>query len=191
MKLLSSFFLLVVPALALASPYPPDYGHQTVRTLSRGPALFAHVGSGIISADIIGYRNSGTLAKHTPKPAYIDAVVTTECERQVGSSKEKITKNTVIKLGLEWHGTGYMSPPHSYYNYVVDMCPQNSLVKVAFTDGHDWDNNNKEDYRYRGMAFRAPDPINNGVTEDKLHEGDYQINLKAWDIIVKKMREGQ
>lgn len=186
------FVLAFICACSWASNYPPEYSHQTVRTLSKGPALFAHIGSGILSQDVIGYRNNGVLAKLTPKPNFIDAIITTECERKIGNQHEKLTKTTTIKLGPEWHGTGYMTPPHSYYSYVVDFCPVDSLIKVAFSDGNGhWDSKEGADYRYRGQGFRAQDRENEGATEDKLHEGDYQISLKAWDIIVKKMKEGQ
>ena len=161
---------------AVASNYPSDYCDQHVRIKHEGPALFAHVGSGCDSAEIIGYKKWGILAQGNPES--IDAIIIAECEDE--------TRKTVVTLGREWHGTGYMSEPLSYYSLVPRSCySHKSKISLAFSDGYQWDSKNGANYGHFGYGFYSYDFVEEHDTNEPGHG---RVNFKAWDVIVEAMK---
>lgn len=157
----------------LASNYPADYCHQVVRIKHDGPGMFAHVGSGCDQGFVIGYKNSGFLAYHNPEK--IDVIAVASCDN--------LTKTTVIPLGKEWNGTGYMSEKLSYYSLKPNNCHKADL-SFAFSNGQQWDSNGGYNYGHFGYGMYG----NNDVEVFKTHQVGYgNINLRAWEIIVEAM----
>ena len=182
-RLMLTVLMSWVASTANASNYPPDYCHQIVRVLHQGPVLFATVASGCDGGGlVIGYKNSGYLAR---KGAHqLDAVITSSCQLSDGS---RVTKETVVKLGREYHGTGYMSGEIDGYSLLPDNCRYglDAPIAVAFSDGRgDWDSQYGANYRFVSRDF------NRYGKAIPTHEQSYngKPSFKAWDIIVNEMR---
>lgn len=168
----------LVSQSADASNYPPGYCNQNVRVLEMGPALFAHVGSGCGDHQVIGYKNSGILAAHNPDA--IDAVIVGSCDENGVHHR----KTSVVRLGREWHGNGYLSEAHSYSNYKPSQC-WNAKIEVAFSANGNWDSLGGANYVYEGYGFYG----RNDVTTFNTNEVGYgQVNLAAWAFIVDQLR---
>lgn len=184
MKVLSGFVLVagsLVGSAALASGYPADYCHQVVRATHDGPVLFAHVGSGCESLEIIGYKNSGILAAEAPEA--IDAVIVATCHEN-GTMH---TRTSVVRLGREWHGTGYMSAPMHFSDFVpnVHECYGKSKVSFAFSANGKWDSRDGQNYGHFGFGFYND---SREVVTHQTHQVGYgSVNLSAWDFIVGQM----
>lgn len=170
--------------VASASNYPPDYSHQTVYAIHRGPALFAHVGSGTISGDVIGYKPRGVLARSNPE--FIDAIIIVNCNTSAGSA----SRNYVVRLGREYHGNGYLNDGTlSLQSFGYNTCfGGNISFEFAFSDGRgNWDSNYGRNYP---LAFDEFFDRRARVSVFPTGEGSGfgKINLKAWDFIVGQMR---
>lgn len=177
--------LMLSCSLALASNYPPSYGHQTVRVVHKGPALFANVGSGTMSADAIGYKSWGPLAATNPET--IDAVITWKCTLNGGY---QISALATVKLGREWNGTGYMSRGLRLSQLGLKDCvtDSNAVFEIAFSDGQGhWDSMHEGHLNYyygHGDIYgQAAKPV---VYET--HEVGDEINIPAWAFIIDQMR---
>jgi hypothetical protein len=122
-----------------------------------------------------GYKRSGILAKDSNES--LDAVVTGSCG--TGSLHQ-----TIIKLGREWHGTGYMNSPVSISSLLPQDCqsvPGQSL-SVAFSDGKGhWDSVYGQNYNISVSQLWS------GFTYNTKEFGP-DVGLEAWNIIVKSMR---
>jgi hypothetical protein len=162
-----------------ASNYPPDYCDQTVSVVHRQHALLAQVGGGCGSYLAIGYKAAGPLARGNPD--FIDAVVVGECA--VGTEVHR--KTSVVRLGREWHGTGYMSEARSPYSFAPEACAgQSPTLGLAFTDGVAWDSRDGANYLYAAGDFRGPE----AAVFDTNTPGTGDINLPAWSFIIEQMR---
>jgi hypothetical protein len=173
---------LVLGALTLAqgakaSQYPASYYNQTVRTLSQGPVLFAHVGSGILSQDLVGYRWSGFLAHG--RPAQLDAVFVAQCRSHDGAS---IVRTVTVVLGLEWNGRGYLSAPFSAESLFSGNCEGDRVLKVAFSDRMGrWDSLGGANYDV------SPNLIWNASTAIPTGAGEYFISPASYAVIVQSL----
>ena len=162
---------------SFASGYPGDYCQQRVYPINNGPALLARIGSGCTDLLVIGYKNSGILAKAQYQE--IDAVVTGTCSI---SSNVKVT---VIKLGKEWNGTGYMNNPEYATSVYPSECYGDRYKKlaVAFSDGKgNWDSRYGENY-----VATLEDFYNAGYILSKNY-GPYP-GLDTWKIIINEMKK--
>jgi hypothetical protein len=182
-KIAVSTFGLLLASVAFGSGYPADYSHQNVRIITDGPALFAHVGSGCGSAEVIGYKSNGMLA--ASNPGKIDAVVTTSCTVR----GEYHLKNSTITLGREWHGAGYVSEAHSFYDYLPRACIgseelTNVNVGVAFSANGQWDSKFGANYGYAGYGFYNTPSARSYNTNTM---GCGGVNIPGWEIIVNEM----
>jgi hypothetical protein len=137
-----------------------------------GPALFAHVGSGCESYELIAYKNSGMLAEGNPE--FVDAVVVASCGND--------TRTTVVRLGREWHETGYMSVPLSIYSLMPSGCDSNPNVGVAFSANGKWDS--KYGQNYDAKAYSG-----NEVIFKTNQNGNGYINDASWNFIIGEMRK--
>jgi hypothetical protein len=168
---------------AHASGYPPGYCDQVVRVMQDGPALFAHVGSGCDSSEVLGYKLSGVLSENNPES--IDAVVTGSCSKD-GSTYSKVS---TLRLGREWHGQGYLSAPYSYSSFLPNNCYDNSSLSIAFSANGQWDSKFGANYILAGSGgFWNEDPsrvqtLNTGSS------GQGNIVIAAWDFIVSKLAD--
>jgi hypothetical protein len=126
---------------------------------------------------VIGYKNSGVLAKSETQE--IDAVVTGSC------AVESVEKVTVIKLGKEWNGTGYMNNP----DYATSLYPAECYgdrykkLAIAFTDGKgNWDS------RYGQNYIATMNDFNNAGGVLSKDFGPY-AGVNTWNIIINEMRK--
>jgi hypothetical protein len=163
--------------------YPsPEMAPQKVYVLHRGAALLAHVASDRVSTDVIGYKASGYLAQR--RPDSIDAVITARCPLSEQS------KTTVIHLGPELHGTGYMSGLLDLRTlFPAGEGPQGCPVRgdtplqVSFSDGAGrWD-----PAGYNDIVFSFYDFFQSRAIRQVPGTGD-GVNEAAWDFIVGEMR---
>jgi hypothetical protein len=163
--------------------YPsPEAPPQKVYVLHRGAALLAHVASERLTTDVIGYKASGYLAQRRPEA--IDAVITARCP----ASEQ--AKTTVIKLGPELHGTGYMSGPLDLRTLFPagegpQGCPVRSdtPLQVSFSDGAGrWD-----PAGYNDIIFSLYEFFQSRSIRQVPGEGE-GVNVAAWDYIVNEMR---
>jgi hypothetical protein len=180
-KFLAVLALAVFSAVgaADASNYPPDYTYQTVRVVSRGPAVIATVNSGIMSKLVIGYKGRGILGGKDR----IQAVVRmTSVEYYSGYHK---TIEKVIDLPREWNGTGYMTAGLSYYDFVPQgFAGTPSRIEVAFFSGPQWDSNYNANYGVNMDEF-----FNSPVQFTYKRGGGPDIEIPCWDFIVAQMRK--
>lgn len=179
--------LVLLSGVAQASGYPPSYFHQRADVLHKGPMMYAAVSSGTMHADVIGYKQSGILARNNPD--HIDAIVISECSVYDGS-RARIVET--VRLGREYHGKGYMSDgtrsflgySNAYYSL---HCAERPNVQVAFSDGHNnWDSNYGANFPVSQEEFSDRNPNSRSLLT---HEGSNTgaINLRAWDFIVNEM----
>lgn len=185
---MKKILLLVAVALssqlALASNYPSDYCDQSVVAIHEGPALFAHVGSGCLSGDVIGYKNNQVLSRSNP--SYIDAIVIIGCNTGSGSA----TRTMTVRLGREYRGNGYVSDGNlDLRSMGYNMCFGGSITyQIAFSDGkNNWDSNYGRNYHINPLDFSQ---AGGNVVRYNTHEGSGfgKINLKAWAFIVDQLR---
>jgi hypothetical protein len=174
---------LSLASAAFGSGYPADYSYQNVRVITDGPALFAHVGSGCGSAEVIGYKTNGMLAANNPDR--IDAVVTTSCTVR----GEYHLKNSTVTLGREWHGAGYVSEAHSFYDYLPQACMgSDELAKIhvgmAFSANGQWDSKFGANYGYNGYGFYNTSDVRSYSTNT---QGCSGVNLPGWEAIVNEL----
>lgn len=176
--------ILSYSAASHGSTYPPNYCHQIVRSLSDGPALFVHVSSGCGAGDIIAYKNTGLLAADNPE--YIEAIIVTTC----GVDSEFFQKTTTVKLGKEWHQTGYMSEVLHTNAFLPksQTCWNNPIkIEVAFKAKGNWDSRYGENYGHFGYGFYQDSrQIDVFVTNEN---GYSSPNEAAWEHIIALMRE--
>ncbi len=167
---------LALSSQALASNYPSDYCHQIVRTVHDGAALFAHVGSGCGGYEVIGYKDHGILANNNPE--FIDAIVVGSC----GSDSH----TSVVRVGREWHGNGYVSEGLSFYNLIPQNCDDvgQASIQVAFSANGQWDSRYGRNYDFSQQIFYTRQDVNVFKTNEV---GGYGINLPAWNFIVSEM----
>ena len=176
MKMALSILAFAISSQALASNYPANYCHQVVRALHDGPALFANVSSGCGSQQVIGYEANGVLAADNPD--FVDAVVVAKCGPDIRTS--------VVRLGREWHGKGYMSAGHSFYSYLPQGCYpfREDRIYVSFSANGRWDSRYGQNYSFSGQDFYE----RNDVRVFETHEqGTEYVGLRAWDFIVSEM----
>src|SRR4051812_17333020 len=107
-----------LPFSASASNYPPSFWYQNVTVRSEGSALLAEVSSGFMSVLVLGYRYDSKA--FGTNPDVVDAVIVGECRTHDGSSS---SKKTVVQLGREWNGAGYLSSSlGSTLSFYPDNC---------------------------------------------------------------------
>ncbi len=168
---------------AFASNYPPDYAYQTASALHDGAALFVHVGSGCDSADLFGYNKTGPLAQMNPEK--IEAVVTAECRTSNGDTTKRVS---VITLGKEWRGAGYLSPAFSFYSLLPNNCESlDQELRVAFSANGLWDSLGGNDYRinygfYKGVNGRRLEVFHTGMSG-----GCNNIVMPIWDFVANQL----
>ena len=157
------------------SNYPGNYCDQVVRTLEDGPSVYASISSGCGSQSVIGYKNSGLLAAANPDS--IEAIIVAGCA--------EIAITTVVEMGREWNGTGYMSEPFNMYARVPEQCYRSSDVYIsyAFSDGENWDSRFGANYGNFPSRTRDFEVYQTGEVS---HDG--RPNLKVWDHIINVMR---
>jgi len=176
MKLVPFALVILFYSLSsFASGYPPNYCDQTVRLIHQGPAIFAHIDSGCIAGDVIGYKNSGVLARNNPE--FIDAVITGHCG--------VLQKTKVVRLGREYNGRGYLNDGKftiQSFSYELD-CPEVTL-EIAFNSGQQWDSDYGRNYRLGIQDFYGP-RVRSYATKQGSPYG--AINLAAWDFIVNEL----
>lgn len=180
---MKTFFAVVafiaVPTVSSASNYPPDYFHQIVRAKHDGAVLFAHVGSGCNSHEVVGYKGWGKLAASNPES--IDAVIKGTCQKD-GNTYSKIS---VLVLGKEWHGNGYLSNQFETWNLQPSECWGSRDVELsfAFSANGQWDSLDGANYVLPNWF--AP---SNEIKMYNTKEGNCtSVNFKAWDFIVSEM----
>lgn len=179
MSVMAGLVMFGAGAVALASNYPPDYCHQNVRVLHDGPGLFAHVGSGCDGMEIFGYKKSGYLAYSNPE--YVDAVVVARC-----NDDGRVNVKT-IRLGREWHGTGYMSEPLSFYHFIPSGCDTGAKLEVAYTADGKWDSRYGYNFGHFDYGFYNDQ---RDIATFATHEAGWgQIVMSAWDFIVEQMKK--
>lgn len=184
---------LLVPLLSKASNYPPDYCGQRVYTKSDGPLLISYVASGCGSSAAIGYKNSGVLANNPDRPDSLTAVILGRCTlvEYTDSNKpgDELVYKSHVRLGREYHGTGYMSAPLSLYDFLPSPCLHQGrgnakiVLQVAVSDnrGH-WDSKYGANYEIdlrelvSGPSYRSQDL-------------GYGIGLDSWNYIIRSMTE--
>ena len=184
-QFLFTLALAFTAAAAQASNYPPDYGHQKVYAVAKGPAVFVTVSSGMGSASVVGYKFTGPLRNESG----LDAVIETTCQLNDGTVE---FKRSVLKLGPEYHGTGYMSAPYHPADFLPADCRLSYTwtLRFAFSDSHgNWDNNNRENsaYSYSETTSGAPG-VETFFTHQNGDSGGSGINLKAWAFIIDFMK---
>ncbi|HAH31324.1 MAG TPA: hypothetical protein DCL44_03305 [Elusimicrobia bacterium] len=162
-----------------ASGYPYDYTFQNARVVSVGPAIVVKVESGMMSTLVIGYKRSGMLGGSDS----ISAVVRTTYSNYNGNVN---TVERVIQIPKEWHGTGYMTPEMSPYDFVAggDSCREIIRIELAFFNGPKWDSNYGANY-----AVEKNDFYQKAATFRSEHGGGPNIDLYCWDFIVGQMRK--
>ena len=172
-----TFSGLFFAQVALGSGYPSDYCHQNVRLKHDGAALWAHVSSGCDSAQVIGYKGWGYLAKNNPDR--LEATVVGSCGQH--------SKTTIVSLGKEWNGTGYMSHPLSFYDLKPRDCDlRNTKIWYAVSDGSDsWDPGFGGSYGHFGYGMYGRRDVEFKKTNKSGHG---RINDVAWREIVEAMR---
>jgi hypothetical protein len=181
-----SFLFLAVSLFAAGAQVARADSDQVVRVHHDGPALFAHVDNAGESNTVIAYKSWGYLA--ASHPVSLNAVVSGSCRLR---DNHIVKKLSVVKLGREWNGTGYMSPALDVYELLPEICltaayPDHEDFKydVAFSDeqGH-WDSKYGANY--------SVDPM---IPSDQItasFDGDGQepaISPRAWNFIVDQMR---
>ena len=171
-----AIFMFVAAGICGASNYPADYAHQTARVVAKGPAIMARVSSGVMSEKFaIGYKKSGILANYDT----INAVV------KVVYNDNRVTE-TVINIGKEWNGTGFMTHSLSGYGLTGTYYYEEiKRIELAFFVGEQWDSNygsnyiiNFEDFFKNSFIFRA-------------NSDSYSTEISAdcWNFIVEQMRK--
>lgn len=176
---------------AQASQYPPEFFHQMVRVIhltndeGAKPAFIATVANGNGSQIVIGYKNTGSLSNY--KPDYIDAVVIARCETGPG---EVFTRTSVVRVGHEWSGNGYLSAPVNTYA-LLSGCPigkQTSLA-LAFSDhnGH-WDSQGGKNYSINFNDFYGPTAMVFNSQEAGLN-GSEVPNDKVWNFLIDALKQ--
>jgi hypothetical protein len=164
---------------AAASDYPADYCQQRVHVVNDGASLIARVGSGCTDLLVIGYKNSGVLATNDVQE--IDAVVTGSCS----GSWEKRT--TVIKLGKEWNGAGYVNKPSYEKSSVLPgSCYRDTsaIISVAYSDRKgNWDSRYGQNYNVKSTDLYS-------TATKTILSPNYgpEIGLDSWKIIVNELR---
>ena len=182
MKFTIFALLFALPSVqASISNYPPEYVYQKVHVLHQGSALFGYVGSGILSTMVLGYKKSGSLASTAPD--FIDAVVTADCPKPDGSWARK---TSVVRMGKEWNGTGYMSSELDYYHFMSGGCGYQQLeqLHLAFSDGKGhWDSHEGQNY------LLIWNQLVNSPVSFATQEGGSTINPRAWSFIIDEMKK--
>ncbi|HAH31975.1 MAG TPA: hypothetical protein DCL44_06650 [Elusimicrobia bacterium] len=172
--------MLFAVSVTKASNYPADYTNQTARVVSKGPAVVALVSSGIMNKLVIAYKRSGILGGSDS----IQAVVrVTALEYYSGYSK---TTERIVTLPKEWHGTGFMTPEMSMYDFIpASFAGDIKRIELAFFSGPQWDSN------YSANYVIEKDELNWGVaaTFKSGHGGGPNIDQYCWDFIVGQMRK--
>lgn len=183
------FVVLLLAAVSFYAPafaagdYPaPEAPPQKVYVLHRGAALLAHVVSDQVNADVVAYKASGYLAQRRPES--IDAVITARCPLSAEA------KTTVIKLGPELHGTGFMSAPLDLRTLSPAGegpmgCPVrgDTPLQISFSDGAGrWD-----PAGYNDIVFSLYDFFQSRSIRQVPGNGE-GVNELAWDYIVSEMR---
>ncbi len=176
---------------AQASQYPPEFFHQVVRmmhlTSDNGakPAFLAIVASGSSNQTVIGYKKSGSLAQY--QPDYIDAVVIARCETSPG---EVFTRTSVVRVGREWSGNGYLSAPINTYA-LLSGCPlgKQSSLALAFSDhnGH-WDSQYGKNYSLNFNDFYGPTATVFN-SEEAGPYGNETPNDKIWNFLINALKQ--
>lgn len=161
------------------SNYPQDYTYQKVHVLSKGPALVATVGSGILDQRlIIGYKKSGILGGSDK----ISAVV--KVTYYGGDGNMKVSER-VIGIGKEWNGTGFMTPAMIHQDYItlVDGLGFRGIQKIelAFFAGPQWDSNYGANYTIDPNEVSASNiPFVSGPA-------GFDVAPECWNFIVGQM----
>ena len=162
-----------------ASNYPGDYTYQKVHVLSKGPALVATVGSGIMDRKlIIGYKKSGILGGFDK----ISAVV--RVTYYGGDGRLKVSEK-VIEMRKEWHGTGFMTPAMIHQDYITlaDNLGFRGIhsMELAFFAGSQWDSN------YNANYSLDPNEVAASNVQFVSTDGGAEVNPSCWDFIVSQM----
>ncbi len=163
------------------SNYPSDYSSQKVHVLSKGPALVATVGSGVMDRKlIIGYKKSGILGGLDK----ISAVV--RVTYYGGDGRMKVSER-VIEMRKEWQGTGFMTPAMIQQDYVTltDNTGFRGVhsMELAFFSGSQWDS------AYGANYVMNPNEVAASAIQFVSGDGGTEINSSCWDFIVGQMRK--
>lgn len=177
MKTLFILSALFVSSSLFASNYPSDYCHVKAQFSKTGPVIFGHVGSGCSESKfIIGYQDSGVLGGEN----FVDVVLTANCEMYSDhNDKRKVSR--VIRMGREYHNTGYMSYPLNY----EDFCPSGyraTDIALAFARNNQWDSQYGKNYTF--VSYQGDIHFN---TNQEADLGGF--NQPAWDFIINLMRD--
>lgn len=169
-----------VPVTA-KSNYPADYAYQKVHVLSKGPALVATVGSGIMDRKlIIGYKKSGILGGFDK----ISAVA--RVTYYGGDGRMKVSER-VIEMKKEWHGTGFMTPPMIHQDYITlaDNLGFRGIhtIELAFFAGAQWDS------AYGANYAVTPGEIAASNIQFVSTDVSPEVTPASWDFIVGQMRK--
>lgn len=162
------------------SNYPGDYTYQKVHVLSKGPALVATVGSGVMDRKlIIGYKKSGILGGFDR----ISAVV--RVTYSGGDGRLKVSER-VLEMRKEWQGTGFMTPAMIQQDYLtlVDNMGFRAIhsMELAFFAGSQWDSN------YTNYVM-SPNEVAASNIQFVSTDGGSEINPSCWNFIVDQMRK--
>ncbi len=182
MKKILILLSVLIAVSAMASNYPTDYCNQSVSVQHEGPLMVASVASGCFGKVVFGYKKSGLLV--SSMTSKVDLVVKGICEKR----GVQLQKQTVVVMGREWHGTGYMSSAMNPYKFAPDECSVGGTSGVqfryefAFSDGQgNWDSRGGANYHMRSLFWDG------SGRQYKTNEAGDDINMKAWDIIVSEM----
>jgi hypothetical protein len=173
---------LGVSATGFASNYPPAYSHQTVKVLHDGPAIFAHVGSGCGSSMVIGYKLGRLLSQALPES--IEAVIVGSCGHTSHGEDGMEKKTTIVRLGRDWGGNGYLSSDLSPYVWPANC--YNGHVSVAFVANGVWDSMFGDNYGHFNYGLYGESrAFNTFETHESTCGG---VNLKAWNYISEQLK---
>ena len=97
-------------------------------------------------------------------------------------------KQSVIELGREYHGTGYMSAPLDMSRFQPATCFGGWAIAIAFSDGQGgWDSLNGANYMFSEGEFDGHNPAHAHFnSQQSTYNG---VNLAVWDFIVAEMRK--
>lgn len=172
---------------AVASNYPPQFYHQFLTMKRVGSILQSRVANGFFRADFISYSRLGVLAANNPES--LDAVLTFKCESYLGS---QIQGTSVIKLGREWSGLGYMSAPFEVISMAPPECRTDydhlNSYQLAISDGRgNWDSN--YGHNYDMPAYLGSGDLSSSV--DLGYSAEPKVLPKGYELIKAEMQKMQ
>ncbi|HLE00345.1 MAG TPA: hypothetical protein VJB59_08800 [Bdellovibrionota bacterium] len=168
---------ITIAGTANASNYPPDYCSPRVNVRSDGPAFLADVRSGCSSTKyVIGYKASGMFRSQNA----VDALISVRCRSYEGY--EMTVSPVFIRLGREWHGTGFLSGSISEGDSIFSACRNGYVgaISIAFLAEGQWDS------RYGANYYLDTNRTDASYKSNSVN--GYEIPLDIWDFIVDQMR---